>query len=112
MRKIIVRALNAVGVSDVIEANDGREALDAFSAGGFDLVLTGWNMSHKTGLEVLRGIRASDSAVPVVMITTEGDRRRVVEAIDSGVTDYLLKPFTADLLREKLESLRPLRGST
>lgn len=108
MRKIISRALNTIGVTDVVEAADGCEAMEAFGDGGFDLVLTDWNMPNKTGIEVLREIRETDAAVPVVMITTEGERRRVLEAIEAGVSDYLLKPFTADDLKSKLESLRVL----
>jgi two-component system chemotaxis response regulator CheY len=103
MRKIILRSLQAVGVTDVTEAADGSEALAIFKPGQFDLVLTDWNMPGMTGLEVLQGIRAQDAAIPVIMVTTEAEKTRVLQAIQAGVSDYLVKPFTADTLREKLE---------
>lgn len=103
MRKIILRSLQAVGVTEVTEAADGAEALSLFKPGAFDLVLTDWNMPGMTGLEVLQGIRTQDTAIPVIMVTTEAEKNRVMEAIQAGVSDYLVKPFTADTLREKLE---------
>lgn len=102
MRKIVVRALNSLGVTDVTEAAGGDEALTAFRQGSFQLVLTDWNMPGKTGLDVVREIRGQGSTVPVMMITTESEKARVLEAIQAGVTDYLAKPFEQDTLREKL----------
>jgi two-component system chemotaxis response regulator CheY len=105
MRKIIIRSLNAVGIADVTEAGDGQEALAKFGESPFDLVLTDWNMPNKTGLEVIEGIRASGSKVPIVMITTEAEKRRVLDAIRAGVTDYLIKPFVPEALRAKIEQV-------
>ncbi len=103
MRKIIIRSLVAVGAPDVTEAADGAQAVEFFTHGSFDLVLTDWNMPGKSGLEVVREIRAQDAHVPIIMVTTETEKSRVVQAISAGVTDYLVKPFTADTLREKLK---------
>lgn len=104
MRTIIRRSLESVGVGTVVEAADGLQALELFKAGaGFDLVLTDWNMPGKTGIELIRDIRAIDKKTPIVMITTEAEKSRVIEAIQAGVTDYLVKPFTTDVLRAKLE---------
>jgi len=103
MRKIIIRSLNAVGIKSVVEAADGDQAVQLFQPGAFGLVLTDWNMPGKTGLEVIKEIRAMDSTVPIIMITTEAEKRRVLEAIQAGVSDYLVKPFTPDTLREKLD---------
>lgn len=103
MRKIVVRALNSVGCTDTSEAMDGQQALAAFQAAPFDVVLTDWAMPNKSGLELTREIRAMGSRVPIFMITTEAEKSRVLEAIRAGVSDYLVKPFTAELLREKLE---------
>lgn len=103
MRKIIIRSLNAVGISSVVEAADGSQAVALFSPGKFDLVLTDWNMPGKTGLEVIKEIRAQDGRVPIIMITTEAEKSRVIQAIQAGVSDYLVKPFTAETLREKLD---------
>lgn len=103
MRKIILRSLAAVGVPEATEAADGTEAVSLFKPGEFDLVLTDWNMPGKSGLEVIQEIRAQDAKVPIIMVTTEAEKTRVVQAIQAGVSDYLVKPFTADTLREKLE---------
>jgi two-component system chemotaxis response regulator CheY len=102
MRKIILRSLNAVGVTEITEAADGEEAIRAFDAGTFDMVLTDWNMPGKSGLEVIQAIRTKNTTVPIIMVTTEAEKTRVLEAIQAGVSDYLVKPFTADTLREKL----------
>lgn len=103
MRKIILRSLQAVGVTEVTEAADGNEAVALFKPGAFDMVLTDWNMPGMTGLEVLQAIRAQDQKIPVIMVTTEAEKSRVLQAIQAGVSDYLVKPFTADTLKEKLE---------
>jgi len=103
MRKIIVRSLLAVGVENTTEAADGTEAVNAFKPGEFDLVLTDWNMPGKNGLEVVKEIRGQDANIPIIMVTTEAEKDRVVQAIQAGVSDYLVKPFNADTLREKLE---------
>jgi two-component system chemotaxis response regulator CheY len=103
MRKIILRSLSDVGVSSATEAADGAEAVALFQKGKFDLVLTDWNMPNKTGLDVVREIRALGSPVPIIMITTEAEKGRIVQAIEAGVSDYLLKPFDRDTLRQKLE---------
>lgn len=103
MRKIIIRSLNSVGVSDTVEAANGQEAIDFFKADSFDLVLTDWNMPEKTGLEVVQELRGSGSKVPIIMVTTEAQKGQVVAAIQAGVTDYLTKPFEAEDLRAKLD---------
>jgi two-component system chemotaxis response regulator CheY len=103
MRKIIIRSLNAVGLKDIVEAADGNEAVARFQSEPVDLVLTDWNMPGKSGLEVIRDIRALNKTVPIIMITTEAEKRRVLEAIQAGVSDYLVKPFTSEALREKLD---------
>ena len=103
MRKIIIRSLQAVGAPEAVEAADGNEAVATFKPGQFSLVLTDWNMPGKSGLDVIREIRAQDPSVPIIMVTTEAEKGRVMQAIQAGVSDYLVKPFTADTLREKLE---------
>ena len=102
MRKIIIRSLNAVGVTDIEEAGDGERAIQAFGEKNFNLVLTDWNMPKSSGLELVKAIRATGSEIPIIMVTTEAERLRVQDAIAAGVTDYLAKPFEADKLRAKL----------
>ena len=108
MRTIIRRSLESLGVSGVVEACDGAAAIELFkSGGGFDLVLTDWNMPGKSGMDVVREIRALDKKVPIVMVTTESEKARVLEAIEAGVSGYLVKPFTTEVLRQKLEQFAP-----
>jgi two-component system chemotaxis response regulator CheY len=103
MRKIIIRSLNSVGVSDIVEAADGQEAIDAYNSNDIDLILTDWNMPNKTGLDVVTEIRGQGSTVPIIMVTTEAQKGQVIAAIQAGVSDYLTKPFEADDLRAKLD---------
>ncbi len=103
MRKIIIRALGAVGIDDAAQAGDGAEAFELFQQESFDLVLTDWNMPNKSGIDLVRDIRGSGSTVPVVMITTEAEKGRVLEAVQAGISDYLVKPFTPEALQQKLE---------
>lgn len=107
MRKIIIRSLNAVGFKDTVEAGDGAEGLALFQQQKFDMVLTDWNMPVKTGIELVKDLRKLDANVPIFMITTESEKERVIEAIQAGITDYLVKPFTADALQQKLDKYCP-----
>jgi len=107
MRSIIRRSLKSFGVSDIVEAADGLQAIELFQGGGVDLVLTDWNMPGKDGAEVAREIRAQDKNVPIIMITTEAERSKVLEAIQAGVSDYLIKPFTVSTLEQKLDRFAP-----
>ena len=102
MRKLVVRSLEAAGATAVTEAADGDAALAKFRPGRFDLVLTDWNMPGKSGLEVVEAIRARDGRVRIMMISTEAEPARVAQALSAGAADYLLKPFTAVTLCEKL----------
>lgn len=103
MRKIILRSLNTLGSTGAVEATDGADAIAKFKPGEFDVVLTDWNMPGKDGLEVVRDIRGRDAQVKIIMVTTEADRGRVIQAIEAGVSDYLVKPFTAEALKQKLQ---------
>jgi two-component system chemotaxis response regulator CheY len=103
MRTIHKRCLNKLRVTDVAEAEDGVQALKLFEGGAFDLVLTDWNMPNMDGLTLLKEIRKRNTKIPVVMVTTEAERSRIIEAREAGVSDYLVKPFTPDGLRERIE---------
>ncbi len=103
MRKIIIRSLNSVGITDIVEAANGQEAIDKFKETPVDLILTDWNMPEKSGLDVVVEIRATGSQVPIIMVTTEAQKGQVISAIQAGVNDYLTKPFEADDLRAKLD---------
>lgn len=103
IRVVVKKTLSTMGVSDVIEAEDGLKALEQFKSQEIDLVFSDWNMPNMTGLELVREIRKLNTTVPIMMITTEGSREKVVAAIQEGVNDYLVKPFTPASLRAKLE---------
>ena len=103
MRKIIIRSLNSVGVTDVVEAADGVDAIAAFQSNPIDLILTDWNMPNMNGLELVQNIRGMGSNVPIIMVTTEAQKGQVIAAIQAGVNDYLTKPFESDDLRAKLD---------
>jgi len=103
MRGIICRQLRAVGCTDLYEASDGDDALRYYEPGKFDLILLDWNMPGKTGREVIEEIRALDSDTVIFLVTTQAEKGRVMAAMQAGVTDYLVKPFTAETLREKME---------
>lgn len=103
MRAIQRRCLLKLGVEDISEAEDGMQALALFESNLFDVVLTDWNMPRMDGLELLQELRKRNREIPIIMITTEAERSRVVQAIQYGVSDYLVKPFTPDGLREKIE---------
>ncbi len=105
MRTIQKRCLNKLGIEDgdIVEAEDGRQALEYFEKQAFDVVLSDWNMPNMDGLTLLKELRQRSKDIPIIMITTEAERARVVTAIQAGISDYLVKPFTPDGLREKLE---------
>jgi len=107
MRNIVKRALVSIGYRDIHDASNGEEALEKLKSGGFGLVLLDWNMPVMSGIELLRIIRA-DSALqtlPVLMITAEAKMENIMEAIQAGVSDYLVKPFSEQALQEKLEKI-------
>lgn len=107
MRNIVKRTLSSIGYRDLHDASNGEEALEKLKSGGFGLVLLDWNMPVMSGIELLRIIRA-DSALqtlPVLMITAEVKMENIMEAIQAGVSDYLVKPFSEQALQEKLEKI-------
>lgn len=105
MRMMVKKALDAAGYQcDVIEANDGAEGLDKFDD-SFQLVLSDWNMPNMNGLEFVKGIRAKNKVVPIVMITTEGSEDKIGEAIQEGANGYVCKPFTPDKIKETISSV-------
>jgi two-component system chemotaxis response regulator CheY len=104
MRRIVKNLLNDLGYSNTAEADDGHTALAALRAAPFDFVVTDWNMPGMTGIELLRAIRADDKlkTLPVLMVTAEAKREQIIEAAQNGVNGYIIKPFTAQTLEEKL----------
>ena len=107
MRRIISKSLIELGVNPdfITQASDGFEALEKLKiANSFDLILTDWNMPNMDGLALVHSLRKipASAKTPIVMITTEGNKKDVIEALKSGVNNYIVKPFTADSLKVKL----------
>jgi len=105
IRRIVIKALGMAGISDTTEAGDGVEAVKATQADQFDLILLDWNMPNMTGIETLNALRKAGDATPVIMVTTEAEKSRVIEAIKSGANDYLIKPFSPDQLAQKVKGV-------
>jgi two-component system chemotaxis response regulator CheY len=108
MRRIVVNSLHRIGYTDTVEATDGKEALERFD-GSIRFVITDWNMPNLTGIEFTRALRArADGArVPVLMITARSARTDILTAIEAGVSNYIVKPFTPQVLKEKIDALLP-----
>ena len=107
MRRIVKNLLNELGFSDISEADDGKTALPMLQNGNFDFVVTDWNMPGMPGIELLRHIRADERLknIPVLMVTAEAQREQIIEAAKAGVSGYIVKPFTGQTLKEKLEKI-------
>ena len=105
MRKILIGALSQAGITDVVQAADGKEGVDAAMAQDFGLILMDWNMPKMLGIDALKAIRASGRKVPVIMVTTEAEKSRVMEAIKAGANSYIIKPFEPGLIVSKIKSV-------
>lgn len=105
MRRIVRNILRQLGFENFEEAEDGEQAFSKLKAGGFDFVISDWNMPNVDGITLLKRVR-SDPALkdmPFLMVTAEAEKDKVVEAIRSGVSNYVVKPFTAEVLKEKMD---------
>jgi two-component system, chemotaxis family, chemotaxis protein CheY len=111
IRRIVIKALGIVGITEATEAADGTEALAAMNQQEFSLVLLDWNMPKLSGIDTLRAIRQSGKKTPVIMVTTEAEKSRVIEAIKTGANDYLIKPFSPDQLAAKVKNMLPAVAS-
>ncbi len=107
MRRIIKNLLHDLGYQNVSEADDGNTALPMLRSGKFDFLITDWNMPGMPGLELLKIVRADAelSKMPVLMLTAEAKREQIIEAAQAGVSGYVIKPFTAVTLKEKIDKI-------
>ncbi len=107
MRRIIKNLLRDLGFQNTAEADDGLTALPILQSGNFDLLITDWNMPGMQGIDLLKHVRADQklASLPVLMVTAEQKREQIVEAAQAGVNGYVVKPFTAQTLKEKLEKI-------
>ncbi len=102
IRNIQKNVLGQLGYTDIVEAGDGVEAIIKFTEKTPDLMLVDWNMPNMDGLTLVRKIRETNRSVPIIMVTTEAEKSRVLEAIKAGVNNYCVKPFTVESLGEKI----------
>ena len=107
MRRIIKNLLRDLGYTNTAEADDGKTALPMLQSGGFDFLVTDWNMPGMNGIDLLKAVRADEKlkSLPILMITAEANRDQIIEAAQSGVNGYVVKPFTAAVLKEKIEKI-------
>lgn len=102
MRKILIGALSRARITDVDQACDGQEAVDAAAKTDYNLILMDWNMPNMLGIDAVRAIRALGKTVPIIMVTTEAEKSRVIEALKAGANNYIIKPFEPDTIVEKI----------
>ena len=107
VRRIVKDLLHDLGFDDTAEAEHGHSALSMLRSGHFDFLVTDWNMPHMTGIELVRAVREDPAlaSLPVLMVTAEAHRNQIVEAVAAGANGYLLKPFTAQTFKKKLERI-------
>ena len=107
MRRIVVNTLKTIGYADMIEAADGKEAMAKLLSEGADFLITDWNMPEMNGLELSRWVRSAPqlAAMPILMVTTRGNKEDVIEAMKARVNNYIVKPFTAQGLKEKIDAI-------
>lgn len=107
MRRIVKNLLSDLGFTNTAEADDGSTAVAELQKGKFDLVVTDWNMPGMPGIELLKAIRANPewAKIPVLMVTAESKREQIIEAAQAGVNGYIIKPFTAATLEDKLAKI-------
>ena len=113
MRRIIKNLLIDPGYATVTEADDGQTALPMLQAGGFDFLITDWNMPGMPGLDLLKAVRSDPklAKMPVLMLTAEAKREQIIEAAQAGVNGYVIKPFTAVTLKEKIDKILEQRAN-
>ena len=107
MRRIIKNLLRDLGFTNTVEADDGITAIPILNSGSIDFLVTDWNMPGMTGIDLLRHVRADEKLrnLPVLMVTAEAKREQIIEAAQAGVNGYVVKPFTAQALKEKIEKI-------
>jgi two-component system chemotaxis response regulator CheY len=107
MRRILKNILKQLGFKNIVEADDGTTAWDVLEGQKIDLIISDWNMPKMTGLEFLKKVRETDAykGKPFLMVTAEAQKQNVIEAVQAGVSNYVVKPFTAEAISEKLEKI-------
>ncbi len=113
MRNIWKKVLSSLESSEIVEAGDGVEGLNAIKESGpVDMMLVDWNMPNMDGLTMVKKVRETDKTTPIIMVTTEAEKPRIIEAIKAGVNNYVVKPFTPDALLGKIDETLKRAGQT
>jgi len=107
MRRIVKNLLKQLGYENITEAEDGEQAYAKLKGGGFKFVVSDWNMPNLDGLGLVQKVRSDPElkAMPFLMVTAEAEKEKVIEAIKAGVSNYIVKPFTAETLKEKMDKI-------
>jgi two-component system chemotaxis response regulator CheY len=107
MRRIVKNCLKQLGFDNITEAEDGAVALQKIQANEFKLIISDWNMPNMMGIDLLKAVRgdAKSKSIPFLMVTAEAQKENIIEAAKSGVSNYIIKPFTADVLQTKMEAI-------
>lgn len=107
MRRIIKNILRQLGFNNIDEADDGTTAWEVINKGGIDFVISDWNMPLMTGIDLLRKVRGSEEFhdLPFLMVTAEAQQENIIEAVQAKVSNYIVKPFTADTLKQKIDKI-------
>ena len=105
MRKVLIGALSRAGISDVDQAVDGAEAVEKMGSTEYGLVLLDWYMPNKLGIDVVKEVRKAGNKVPIIMVTTEAEKTRVIEALKAGANNYIIKPFEPSAIVAKIKEV-------
>ena len=107
MRRIQKNILTGLGYNDIVEAGDGQEALSKIRETAFHLVLLDWNMPNMDGFTFLKTVKADEALkkIPVIMVTSESEKSRIIEAIKAGAANYVVKPFSKEIIQEKIQAV-------
>jgi len=105
LARMLTNTLSRIGYADGVECENRKNGLEKLGQGGVEMIITDWNMPEMDGLEFVKTVRGQNPAIPILMVTTNAAKEDIVEALQAGVNNYVVKPFTPETLKEKIESL-------
>ena len=107
MRRIVKNILTQLGFTNIVEAEDGKQGLARVMEGGIELIVSDWNMPNMMGIDFLRAVRANANtkSIPFLMVTAESNKENIIQAVQAGVSNYVVKPFTAEVMEQKLTAI-------
>lgn len=109
MRRIVKNILRQIGFTNIVEADDGTTAWEVLNKDHIEFVISDWNMPQMTGIELLRKVRSSEefADMPFLMVTAEAQQENIIEAVQAKVSNYVVKPFTAEIMKQKIDKIFP-----